>query len=187
MNRMSDPQTVTQLLQAWRHGDDDAPQRLMPLIYDELKRLAERAMRRERPDHTLQPTALVHEAFLRLVDAEVDWQDRIHFMATAATVMRRVLVDHARAKARLKRGGDVKKVTLDEGLTIGSEPSEVVLALDQAMTRLAEIDERKSRVVELHYFGGLTYDETAAALDISAATVDRDLRMARAWLYREMS
>lgn len=184
---MSEPQTVTQLLRAWRQGDTDAPERLMPLIYDELKRLAQHAMRGERADHTLQPTALVHEAYLRLVDADVDWQDRVHFLATAARVMRRVLVDHARSKARLKRGGDVTKVRLEEALTIGSEPSEVVLALDEAMDRLAELDERKSRVVELHYFGGLTYDETAAALDISAATVDRDLRMARAWLYREMS
>lgn len=184
---MSEPRTVTQLLQAWRRGEADVPDRLMPLIYEELKRLAERAMRGERPDHTLQPTALVHEAYLRLVDAEVEWQDRVHFLATAANVMRRVLVDHARTKGRAKRGGRARKVRLEEAIIVGSQASEVVLALDDAMSRLAELDERKSRVVELHYFGGLTYEETAAALEISPATVDRDLRMARAWLQREMS
>ncbi|MGK7311857.1 MAG: sigma-70 family RNA polymerase sigma factor [Candidatus Longimicrobiales bacterium M2_2A_002] len=184
---MTDPKTVTQLLHAWRQGDENAPDRLVPLIYDELKRLAGRAMRGERPDHTLQPTALVHEAFARLVDADIDWNDRIHFLATAATVMRRVLVDHARAKSRQKRGGDAVKVTLEEALVPDSEPSELVLALDEALNRLAEVDERKSRVVELHYFGGLTHPEVAAALEISPATVDRDLRMARAWLHRELN
>lgn len=176
-----------QIIQIAPDDRELAPDRLVPLIYDELKRLAERAMRGERADHTLQPTALVHEAFVRLVDADVDWNDRLHFLATAATVMRRVLVDHARAKARLKRGGDAVKVTLEEALTIGSEPSEPILALDEAMGRLAEADERKSRAVELHYFGGLTHPEVAAALEVSPATVDRDLRMARAWLHREMN
>lgn len=182
-----EPHTVTRLLQAWGHGAVDAPDQLLSLLYDELHRLAELAMRGERPDHTLQPTALVHEAYLRLVDANVDWNDRVHFLSTAATVMRRVLVDHARARTRQKRGGDAVKVELNEALVAGAEPSYLVLALDRALDRLAELDARKSRVVELHCFGGLTYDETAAALDISAATVDRDLRMARAWLYRELS
>lgn len=183
---MSTQQTVTQLLHAWRQGDREALDRLTPLIYDELRRLAQHAMRGEREGHTLQPTALVHEAYMRLVEANVDWQDRVHFMATAATMMRRVLVDHAKSKGRIKRGGGAAKLPLEEAVIVAAEPSEDLVLLDEALERLAQHDARKARVVELKYFGGLNYDETAAALDISSATVDRELRMAKAWLYREL-
>jgi RNA polymerase sigma factor (TIGR02999 family) len=183
---VSEQQTVTQLLQAWRRGDREALDKLTPLVYDELRRLAERAMRGERPDHTLQPTALVHEAYVRLVEANVEWKDRVHFMATAATMMRRILVDHAKSKGRAKRGGGAAKLTLEEAVLVSSEPSEDLVLLDEALSRLADQDERKARVIELKYFGGLNYDETAEALDISASTVDRELRMAKAWLYREL-
>jgi RNA polymerase sigma factor (TIGR02999 family) len=177
---------VTQLLVRWRGGDESAHERLMPLVYDELRRLADRYMRAERPDHTLQATALVHEAYVRLVGVDAAWQDRAHFMSLAATMMRRVLVDHARAGRRQKRGGGAAKVSLDDVALLSPEPSAELLDLDDALTRLAAIDERKARAVELHYFGGLTYEETAEVLGISPATVDRDLRMARAWLYREV-
>ncbi len=178
---------VTELLVAWREGDERALDQLMPLVYEELRRLASGYMKSERPDHTLRTTALVHEAYLRLVDTDVPWQDRIHFFAIAATVMRRILVDHARGKRRAKRGGGATPITLDEALLVTDDPAADVLALDEALTRLEAIDERKARAVELHYFSGLTYDELAGALGVSAATVDRDLRFARAWLRREMS
>lgn len=141
-------------------------------------------MRSERPDHTLQTTALVDEAYLRLVDADVDWQDRAHFLAVAATVMRRVLVDHARGRDRGKRAG--VKVTLEEAALVSPSASDDMLALDEALSRLAENDERAARTVELHYFGGLTYREIGEVLEVSEATVDRDLRLARAWLYKEL-
>lgn len=182
---MAEPSAVTGLLQAWRRGDREALDRLIPLVHDELHRLAAGYMRGERPDHTLQTTALVNEAYLRLVDADVDWQDRAHFFAVAATTMRRILVDHARAKGRRKRAGI--KVSLDDAAVVTPDASDEMLALDEALTRLAERDERPARVVELHYFGGLTYDEIAEVVGVSAATVHRDLRLARAWLYREMS
>lgn len=184
---MSEPKTVTQLLHAWREGDREALDRLAPLIYDELHRLAERAMRGERRDHTLQPTALIHEAYLRLVDADVEWNDRVHFMATAASMMRRILVDHARAKRRIKRGGDKEKVSLETALVISEEPSEEIVLLDDALRRLERQDARKAKAVELKYFGGLSYEETGMALGISPATVERDLRMAKAWLYSELN
>ncbi len=183
---MSEQETVTQLLHAWRRGDREALDKLTPLVYDELRRLAERAMRAERADHTLQPTALVHEAYVRLVEANVEWQDRVHFMATAATMMRRILVDHAKSKSRAKRGGGAAKVTLEEAVLVSNETSEDLVLLDEALNRLAEQDARKARVIELKYFGGLNYDETAEALGVSSATVDRELRMAKAWLYREL-
>ena len=178
---------VTRLLGAWRaSGDERVLDELVPLVYDELRELAASRLRGERPDHTLQPTALVHEAYARLVDGDVDYTDRAHFFALAATTMRRVLVDHARARATTKRGGGVADVTLDERVAASAERPDEILALDEAIERLMRRDERKGKVVELHFFGGLTYAETAAALDISEATVDRDLRMAKAWLAREL-
>jgi RNA polymerase sigma factor (TIGR02999 family) len=177
---------VSQLLVAWRGGDQAAFERLLPLVYHELHGLARRHMRGERPDHTLQTTALIHEAYLRMCGADITWEGRVHFLAVAAQTMRRILVDHARGRARTKRGGGATPVTLDEGLAAAPEPLDDLLALDEALGRLAALDERKARVVELHYFGGLTYDEAAAAVGISSATVDRELRAAKAWLYREL-
>ncbi len=183
---MSSPAPVTRLLLDWRSGDQAALDQLVPLVYDELRALAGKRLGRERPDHTLQPTALVHEAYARLVDADVAWQDRAHFVAVAARTMRRILVDHARARMRQKRGGGARAVTMEEGLVAVPETPEALVALDAAMEQLAAVDSRKADVVELHFFGGLTYAETAEALGISAATVDRDLRMAKAWLFREL-
>ncbi len=178
--------TVTQLLAAWRAGDAGHVDRLLPLVYAELHQLAQRQMRGERPGHTLQATALVHEAFLRLSGADVPWQDRVHFFALAANTMRRVLVDHAKARRRGKRGGGAAHLPLEEALHVGAAPSDDVEALDEALERLAARDPRKARVVELHYFAGLNYDEIAEALSISAATVDRDLRFAKAWLFADL-
>jgi len=182
----SDAREVTLLLRAWRDGDRGALDRLTPIVFEELRRIAGRFMRSERKDHTLQTTALVNEAYLRLVDAEVGWTDRVHFFALAANMMRRILVDHAKAHRRVKRGGGAVKLSLDEALHVASRPSDDLVGLDEALSRLAEFDERKSRVVELLFFGGLTYDETAEALGISPATVHRELRFAKAWLYREV-
>jgi RNA polymerase sigma factor (TIGR02999 family) len=176
---------VTALLRAWREGDRGALDRLMPLVYEELHGLAKQCMRGERDGHTLQATALVNEAYLRLVSGPVNWQDRAHFFAMAATAMRRVLVDHARGKGRRKRAGI--QVSLEESMLVLPDREDELLAIDEALTDLARRDERAARVVELHYFGGLTYDETAEALGVSPATVDRDLRFARAWLYRTLS
>lgn len=173
---------ITRLLSRWRAGEDGALDRLVPLVYDELRALAGRRLRSEHPGHTLQSTELVHEAFARLVDADVEWQDRAHFLAIAARTMRQVLVDHARHRSRKKRGGGVAPVTFDEAFVPTADNADTLLALDEAMDRLAERDARKAEVIELHIFGGLTYAETAEALGISEATVDRDLRMARAWL-----
>lgn len=177
---------VSGLLLAWRRGDPGARDRLMPLVYDELRALARRQMHGERPDHTLQTTALVHEAYLRLCGADVTWDGRVHFLAVAAQVMRRILVDYARARGRAKRGGGAERVALDDARAAAPDRPPDLVALDEAIERLTTLDERKGRVIELHYFGGLTYDETAAALGISAATVDRELRLAKAWLYREL-
>jgi RNA polymerase sigma factor (TIGR02999 family) len=177
---------VTALLIAWRNGDQSALARLLPLVYGELHALAGRYMRGERDDHTLQTTALMHEAYLRLCGADVTWEGRAHFLAVAAQAMRRILVDHARARSRAKRGGGDTPVTLDDALAPRAERPDELLALDEALVRLAALDERKARAVELHYFGGLTYDETAAALAVSTATVDRELRLAKAWLYKEL-
>lgn len=181
------PTEVSRLLLAWRDGDQAALDRLVPLVYDQLHALARRHLRGERPDHTLQTTALIHEAYLRLVGSDVTWEGHGHFMAVAAQTMRRILVDHARARSRDKRGGGAAVVDLDE-VQIGSpEPGPELVALDDALDRLAAFDERKARAVELHYFGGFNYDETAEALGISPATVDRDLRLAKAWLYRDLN
>lgn len=183
---MSTP--VTRLLAEWRGGgNEDALNRLMPLVYDELRSLAASRLRSERPDHTLQATALVHEAYARLVQADVDFESRVHFFAVAAQMMRRILVDHARRAKTAKRGGGAVAITLKEGLAGSSNVEPDILALDEALDELAANEPRKARVVELHFFAGLTYAETAKALEISEATVDRDLRMAKAWLAAEMS
>lgn len=178
------PKDVTQLLADWRNGDAAALDQLMPLVYRELRHLAEHYMRSERTDHTLQPTALVHEAYLRLVQIDVDWQDRVHFFAIAAQVMRRILVDHARKHRYAKRGAGARKVALDEAIDLSRERAGDLLALDDALTSLAAFDHRKSRIIELQYFGGLTYEETADVLGISLTTVQREVKMAKAWLYR---
>ncbi len=178
---------VTEILQDW-NGNGDAPARLMPLVYDELRRLAAGYLRRERFDHTLQPTALVHEAYLRLVDqSRVEWQNRAHFYSIAAQMMRRILIDHARAHASEKRGGHERRLSLDEAAILPQERAADLIALDDALKQLAAMDERKSRVVELRFFGGLSVKETAEALGVHPATVERDWTIAKAWLYRELS
>jgi RNA polymerase sigma-70 factor (ECF subfamily) len=181
-----DPVEVSQLLLAWKHGDESALARVLPLVYDELHRLAHRHLQHEHTGHTLQTTALIHEAYLRLVGAHVGWEGRAHFFAVAAQTMRRILVDHARTRGRAKRGAGAPVVTLENIAVATADSSDDLLALDDALERLAAFDARKARIVELHYFGGLTYDETAAAVSVSAATVDRELRLAKAWLYREL-
>ncbi len=174
---------ITQLLAAWRDGDRDALDRLVPRVYGELRRVADRYLRRERSDHTLQPTALVHEAYLRLTGAERPaWRDRLHFYAVAAQVMRRILVDHARAHRAEKRGGGVRLLPLDEGAAAVGERAVELVALDDALVTLAKIDPRKARIIELHYFAGLTVAETAEVLDRSISTVVLEARLARAWL-----
>jgi RNA polymerase sigma-70 factor (ECF subfamily) len=175
------------LLLRWSLGDADALERLIPLVHHELHRIARRCMAGERVGHSLQATALVNEAFVRLVDGKaVAWHDRAHFLAVSARVMRRILVDHARARRYQKRGGDAVRVTFDEDLVVADEPGPDVLALDDALKALAQFDERKSRVVEMRFFGGLSVEETAAVLEVSPATVMGDWRLAKAWLKREM-
>ena len=182
------PHQVTELLARWRHGESAALEELMPLVYDELRRLAHRYMKRERPGHTLQTTALANEAYLRLVDANhLEWQDRAHFFAVAAQIMRHLLVDRARARRYAKRGGGAHRVTLDETAVISRENAPDLLALDEALTRLWALDQRKSRVVELRYFGGLSAEEAANVLEVSVVTVKRDWLKAKAWLYRELN
>jgi RNA polymerase sigma factor (TIGR02999 family) len=182
----AEQESVTRLLQAWGGGDKAALDQLMPVVYDQLRRLAARCLRAERPDHTLRATALVNEAYLRLVSADVEWQDRVHFFAVAARTLRRILVDHAKAHGREKRGGGADKISLDEAMIVGPQIGPGVIELDLALQRLAEQDPRKSEIIELLCFGGLTYDETAAALKISPATVHRELKMAKAFLHREL-
>lgn len=178
---------VTQLLVDWSNGDQRALNSLLPLVYDELHRLAEHYMRRERFDHTLQPTALVNEAYLRLVDqTRVRWRNRAHFMGVAAQLMRRVTVKHAERHRAAKRGGGVLKVPFDEAASAGTASDEDVIAVDEALVRLKALDPRQSRVVELRFFGGLTGKEMAEVLGVSPATIDREWRMARAWLHREL-
>lgn len=184
---MSDPSSVTQLLKDWTGGDRAALDRLMPLVYDELRRLAGGYLGRERRDHTLQPTALVHEAFLRLVDQRrIQWQGRAHFLALAATLMRQLLISHARQHRAAKRGGGGPRVTLLEGDLAVEERDVDLLDLDRALAALAVLDPRQARVVELRYFGGMTVEETAEVLEVSPATVKLDWSLARAWLLREL-
>jgi len=176
---------VTHLLRDWGKGDKQALDQLMPLVYNQLRKLAARCLAAEGPQHTLRATALVNEAYLRLVGSDVSFNDRAHFFAVAARLLRRILVDHARAQGRQKRGAGAERLTLDEAVLVGPAQPELV-DLDEALERLAARDKRKSDVVELLFFGGLTYDETAAALQISTATVHRELTMAKAWLHREL-
>ena len=177
---------VTVLLKAMRAGDGNAENDLLPLVYQELHRLAQSYMRRERPDHTLQTTALIHEAYLRLAGQDVDWKNREHFIGVAAHVMRRVLVDHARAHRASVRGGDRKRVDLDEGVAVSAERSDEVLLVDAALERLAKTNLRQARVVELRYFGGLSMEEIAAVLSISLRSAKRDWSLARIWLFQEI-
>lgn len=184
----STPSQVTVLLSSFRAGDSTAVEKLFPLLYDELRRLAGRYLGHERPDHTLQATALVHEAYLALVgDADTHLQNRAHFFALAARVMRRLLVDHARARKMAKRGGGAPKLSLDEALQVGADAPEDLLGLDDALTRLAELDPRKARIVEMRFFGGASVEEVASVLELSTATVVNETRAARAWLYSELS
>jgi len=182
-----DRPSVTQILISWRNGDGSAFDRLLPIVYGELRALAAAYMHSERPDHTLQATALVHEAYVRLVSADLPWEDRAHFFAVAARTMRRILVDHARERAAVKRGADWVRTTLDEGILVSATPAMELIHLDQAMTGLAEQDERAARAAELHWFAGLSYEDTAKALQVSPATIHRDLRMAKAWIHRALS
>ncbi len=180
-------ENVTQLLVELSNGNHAVVDALLPLIYDELRNLAANYLRRERRDHTLQPTALVHEAYLRLVDQRsVNWQNRAHFFGVAAQLMRRILVDHARAHNAEKRGHDFQKLSLDENIDKAAERSAELIALDDALKELAEIDEQKSRIVELRYFGGLTVEETAEVLGVTPVTIKRHWRMAKAWLHGRM-
>jgi len=178
---------ISMLLRAWSEGDQSALERLTPIVYDELHGLARRYMQRERPGHSLQTTALVNEAYMRLVDYKrMEWQDRAHFFAVSAQVMRRILVEHARRR-NLKRGGGVQHLSLEQAAVVGGEEDVDLLALDDAMNALARIDPRKVQVVEMRFFGGLSVEETAEVLKVSAVTVKRDWRTARAWLYRELA
>ncbi len=178
---------ITQLLKQWRGGDQTALDQLMPLVYDELHRLAQRAMRHEQPNHTLQTTALINEAYLRMCGMpQIQWQDRAHFFAVAARVMRFLLVDHARAQGYAKRGGGIQRVELDEAAVYAPERSADLLALDDALNHLAVVDEKKSRIVELRYFGGLTIEEVAEVLGVAVVSVKREWAKAKLWLYREL-
>ena len=186
----SSTQAVTECLIAWSQGDEDALKQLIPLVHEELRRLAKRYMRRERgqrPGHTLQTTALVNEAYMRLIDAsQVQWQNRAHFFAISARLMRQILVDYARAQKYAKRGGGAPPVSLDEAATFVVERAPDLVALDDALNALAAVDERKSRVIEMRFFGGLSVEETAEVLKVSPDTVMRDWRLAKAWLLREL-
>jgi RNA polymerase sigma factor (TIGR02999 family) len=184
---LSSPQDVTQLLVDWSHGNKAALDQLMPLIYQELRRLASGYLRKERRDHTLQSTALVNEAYIRLVDySNLRWQDRAHFFALAAQLMRQILIDHARSHRYAKRGGGARKVSLDEAAVLSEERATDLVALDDALKGLSALDPRKSQVVELRFFGGLSIDETAEVMEVSSMTVQREWRWAKAYLYREI-
>jgi RNA polymerase sigma factor (TIGR02999 family) len=181
------PKEVTQLLQAWSRGDETALDRLMPLVYDELRRLAHHYMTRENAGHILQTTALVNEAYLQLIDANtVEWQDRAHFFAISANLMRRILIQFAHSRKSQKRGGKFSHVSLDEAALLSSEQDADLIELDEALTALSAIDQRKAKVVELRFFGGLSLEEAGEVLGVSPDTVWRDWDLAKAWLYREM-
>jgi RNA polymerase sigma factor (TIGR02999 family) len=178
---------VTALLVAWSKGDERALDALAPLVYDELRRLARSYMRQERPGHTLQSTALVHEAFLRLIDQRVQWNSRAHFFGIAAQMMRRILVDHAKAQSAAKRGSGAIRIELDEGLAASPQRDVDLLALDEALERLTKVDPQRSRIVELRFFAGLSNEESAEVLGVSPATIQRQWAGARAWLFHELS
>ncbi|MCM3905658.1 MAG: sigma-70 family RNA polymerase sigma factor [Pyrinomonadaceae bacterium] len=180
-------QEITARLIAWNSGDTAALDDVIHAVYKELRRMADRYLRMEHPGHSLQPTALVHEAYLRLIDqTQVNWQNRAHFFGVAAQMMRRILVDHARTKQRDKRGGPARTLSLDEVLDVGKGRAADLVALDEALESLTGIDPRKGRVVEMRFFGGLSVEETAAVLDVSPQTVMRDWKLAKAWLYQEI-
>ncbi len=182
------PEEVTQLLVAWESGDQAALNQLMPLVYDELHQIAHRYLRRERADHTLQTTALVNEAYLKLVgEKHPNWQSRAHFFAAAANVMRHILVDYARTRNRARRGGGAQQVPLDDALIVSTERATELLVLDDALKSLEKFDVRKSRIAELRYFGGLSVEETAEVLHVSPTTILREWRLTKAWLHHEMS
>lgn len=183
---MPEREAVTRLLRELSGGNKHAFDDLMPIVYNQLRKLASHCLASERPGHTLRATALVHEAYLKLVAGDAEFQDRVHFYAIAARVMRRILVDHARAHGRQKRGGDAERIPFDEAVMVGGGNPADLLDLDQALEKLSQLDPRKSEIIELLFFGGLTYDESAAALDISPATLHRELKMAKAWLFREL-
>lgn len=188
MARTPPQHEITQLLAKWREGNQSALDELYPLVYDELHRLARRYMSRERKGHTLQTTALINEAYVRLVDQKnVPWANRSHFFAISAQIMRRILIDHARRHQYAKRGGGARQVSLEEAATVVPDQSEELLRLDEALKSLAEMDPRRSQVVELRYFGGLNNEEIAGVLHISENTVTRDWNMARAWLYQQLT
>ena len=188
MDPARSPHEITQLLAEWSNGNQTALDKLYPLVYDELHRMANRYMKRERKDHTLQTTALINEAYVRLVEQkDVHWENRAHFFAISAQIMRRILIDHARRHAFAKRGGGAQKVSLDETAIVASGPASNILLLDEALNRLTQMDPRRGQVVELRYFGGLNNEEIAGVLKISENTVTRDWNMARAWLYQELS
>ncbi|PWT95067.1 MAG: RNA polymerase subunit sigma-70 [Blastocatellia bacterium] len=184
----SSTQQVTELLTAWSSGDQTARDRLIPLVYEELHRLAHRYMKRESPGHTLQTSALVNEAFVKLVDQrDVRWRNRAHFFGIAAQLMRRILVDHARGRQTAKRGGGVHAISFDDGLYVSEKRSAEVVAIHEALEQLTKFDQRKGQIVELRFFGGLSIDETAEVLGVSPGTVMRDWTLAKAWLHREIS
>ena len=181
-------QELTRLLLAWRNGDQEALERLTPLVYGELRRMAHRFMLRERPDHTLQSSALVNEAYIRLIDCrQVGWQNRAHFFGIAAQMMRQILIDHARSHARAKRGGALRQVSFEETALVSEERAAELIALDDALTSLAAFDLSKSRIVELRFFGGLTNEEVGEVMGMSLRTIEREWRKAKAWLRREIS
>lgn len=183
---MAAAQDITRLLSAWCGGDRGALDRLTPLMYEELRRLAESYMRRESGPQTLQATALVHEAYERVATSEMSWQNRAHFLGFMARLMRQILVDRARARKSVKRGAGMDRVTLEESAVISEDNDGLVLELDEVLEELRKFDELKSRIIEMRFFGGLTYEEAAAALDISTTTLDRELRLAKAWLRHRM-
>ncbi|HUA62777.1 MAG TPA: sigma-70 family RNA polymerase sigma factor [Verrucomicrobiae bacterium] len=177
---------VTALLLRWRDGDEQAFHEMLPLVYDELRRLARRYLQHEAPGHTLQSTALVHEAYLRMMDQNTSWQNRAHFFGIAAQMMRRVLVDHARSRSAAKRGEGARMVTLDAGIAAPEKRDVDIEALDEALTSLGKVDPRQERIIELRFFAGLSIEDTSEALQVSPATVKREFAIAKAWLYREM-
>ena len=185
---MPSAENVTKMLRDWRNGDQEALEQLIPVVYDELHRQAARYLRREHPGHTLQTTALIHEAYLRLIKQQnIEWQNRAHFYAIAARLMRQILVDHARRRQATKRGGSDIKVPLEEAMVISPGENVDLVALDEALTRLAAIDPQQSRIVELRYFSGLSVEETAEVLGVSSRTVNRDWNVAKAWLRQQIS
>lgn len=187
ISKVADPKTVTVLLQGVKEGDQDSLNQLIPLVYLQLREMADNCLRRERSDHTLEPGALVHELYLRLVDqSQPDYQNRAHFFAVAGQIMRQILVDHARSRSAAKRGGDVQKLPFDEELAYSESRADLLIAMDDSLIALAELDPHKARLVEMKYFGGLTAEESAAVVSAPVSTVRRELRIAQAWLRREM-